>query len=243
MRDNDVENIDCMEGLATYPDKFFDWAIVDPPYGIGAAKMAYTRETNRSIVQKNGSSLRIKKNAYSQLDWDSTPPPQEYFDELVRISKNQIIFGIEYFDWTGVGPGRIKWNKGFAEKVSFKGYEVAYCSAIDETIEIDLLWAGMQQAKSLLEPMTSQGNKKLNEKRIHPTHKPMLLYKKLYQMFLKPGDKIIDTHLGGGSSRLVAWDEGYYFKGYEINKEYFDKHNERFNRHVNTVFSFLEYYV
>ena len=99
------------------------------------------------------------------------------------VSKHQIIFGVEYVNWEGLGTGRIKWNKGVAEGISFKPYEMAYCSFINYEMPIDLLWAGMQQAKSITEPMTSQGNKKLNEKRIHPCHKPIMLYDIIYQTF------------------------------------------------------------
>lgn len=171
--------------------------------------------------RKNGSG-------YSLKEWDKEPPPQAYFDELKRVSKEQIIFGIEYVDWQGVGNGRIKWNKGVAEGVSFKDYELAYASMIDHTEELDLLWAGMMQAKSLSEPMTQQGNKKLNEKRIHPCHKPRLLYRKLIADYGFEGMKLLDTHLGGGSIRLEADLAGCFFTGFEIDAEYFHKQEKRF---------------
>lgn len=147
---------------------------------------------------------------------------------MKRISKNQILFGIEYVDWNGIGTGRIKWNKGFSEEVSFKSYEIAYCSSINHTHEIDLLWAGMQQAKSLSEPMTQQGNKKLNEKRLHPCQKPKLLYQKLALDFNLKGKKIYCGHNGSGSDR-IAFD-GYVeeFIASEIDKEYFTIQENRF---------------
>lgn len=185
--------------MSRYPDLYFDIAIVDPPYGIGVGKMAYLTEQTKGARQKNGKILKVYKNGkkYTKKDWDKFPPTQQYFDELKRISKHQIIFGIEYMNWDKVGTGRIKWNKGMSEKVSFKKYEIAYCSMITNEIEIPLLWAGLCQAKSISEPMTQQGNKKLNERRIHPCHKPILLYQIILQMFAKENMKIIDTHMGG----------------------------------------------
>jgi len=173
-----VINIDCSEYMRSVPDGYFDLGICDIPYGLNVSKMAFTRETKTLVRQKNGSRLNFKRKTYPQKDWDLFPPNQEYFDELKRICKHQIIFGIEYVNWEGVGNGRIKWNKGVSDKVSFKGYELAYCSMIEHVDQIDLLWSGFCQAKSLSEPMVQQGNKKLNEKRIHPTQKPVLLYKK-----------------------------------------------------------------
>lgn len=144
------------------------------------------------------------------------------------MSKQQIIFGVEYVNWTGLGNGRIKWNKGVAEGMSFKGYEMAYCSMIDDEVEIDLLWTGMMQAKSLSEPMTQQGNKKLNEKRIHPCYKPRLLYRKLITDYGFKGMKLLDTHVGGGSIRIEADLANCYFTGFEIDKEYYLKQEKRF---------------
>jgi site-specific DNA-methyltransferase (adenine-specific) len=227
-----VYNEDCETGMKRFPDKFFDLAIVDIPYGINVGEMAYIKEVNTTVKQKNGARLNPNKNKepYTQKTWDKKPPEQSYFNELVRISKEQIIFGIEYVDWKGVGPGRIKWNKFKEKKVSFKHYELAYASMIDHTEEIDLLWSGMMQAKNLSEPMVQKGNKSLNEKRIHPCHKPRLLYRKLIKDFGFKGMKLIDTHLGGGSIRIEADLAGCYFVGFEIDKEYFQKQEKRYNQ-------------
>lgn len=112
-----------------YPDKYFDWVVDDIPYGIGLGKMSFLKEVKKTITQKNGVKMNLRKvkNIYTHKEWDTTVPTQEYFDEMRRISKNQIIFGVEYVDWEGLGKGRIKWNKGVAEGVSFKEYEIAYC--------------------------------------------------------------------------------------------------------------------
>ena len=230
---SEVYNEDCNVGMRKYPDGYFNLALIDIPYGIGVGQMAYLKEMNTTVKQKNGTRLNGNKNKrpYTIKDWDNTVPSQEYFNELCRISQNQIIFGIEYTNWTNVGMGRIKWDKGVAEGMSFNRYEVAYCSFIDHTIELPLLWAGMCQAKSLSEPMTQQGNKKLNERRIHPTHKPVLLYKRLLLDSAKEGDKILDTHMGSQSSRIACWDGGFDFYGWELDKEYFEAGNTRFKIH------------
>ena len=218
--------------LSSFADGHFDLALCDIPYGIDVANMAFLKEVKTTVKQKNGTRLNgnTNKKVHSFKDWDKEPPPQEYFDEVKRISKHQIIFGVEYVNWTGVGNGRIKWNKGIAKGMSFKKYEMAYCSMIDYEMELPLLWAGMCQAKSLSEPMTQQGNKKLNEKRIHPCHKPIMLYDKLLLEFGFKGMKVIDTHLGSGSSRISADRFGVSeFVGIEIDEEHFNDHQKRWS--------------
>jgi len=230
-----VFNLDCVKGMKKYADKQFDWAICDIPYGIDVANMAYLKETNTKAKQKNGTYLNAnsQKTPYAHKNWDKEVPSQEYYDELCRVSKNQIIFGIEYTNWANVGTGRIIWDKCTPDGLSFKRYEKMYISSINEEITIKLLWSGMNQAKSLSEPTTQQGNKKLNERRIHPTHKPILLYKLLLKTFCQPQSKILDTHVGGGSIRIACYDLGYPFEGFEIDKEYFDKQQKRYNRYTS----------
>jgi len=232
-----VCNQDCMEGMKQFPDKYFDLAICDIPYGINVGKMAYLTEVNTTVIQKNGTRLNGNKNkrAYAKKDWDEKPPQQEYFNELSRISKHQIIFGVEYVNWSGLGKGRIKWNKGVADGMSFNKYETAYCSLIENEVELPLLWAGMCQAKSLTTPMIQQGNKKLNEKRIHPCHKPILLYQKLIKDYGIGARKIIDTHLGSGSSRIAAHKAGIDFVGFELDETYFHEQEKRFKNYKSQL--------
>lgn len=229
--DSRVFNIDCMVGMSSIPDKSIDLAICDIPYGIDVANMAYLKEKKTLVKQKNGAKLTAYKNkiSYQSEDWDKKTPPQEYFDELVRVSKNQIIFGVDYVNWTGLGSGRIIWDKCVADGVSFSRYETAYCSIINHSETIPLLWSGMMQAKSISEPTIQQGNKKLNEKRIHPCHKPIMLYDIILLKFGSGVNSIIDTHVGGGSSRISAYRNNISFTGYEINKKYFDDQEKRFN--------------
>jgi len=229
---------DCLTIMKTYSDGHFDMAICDIPYGINVGNMAFLKEVKTTVKQKNGTRLNgnANKKPYEFSDWDKETPSQEYFDELKRISKHQIIFGIEYVNWTGVGNGRIKWDKGVAEGMSFKKYEMAYCSIIDTEIELPLLWAGMCQAKSLAEPMVQQGNKKLNEKRIHPCHKPIMLYDKIFIDYGFEGMRVIDTHLGSGSSRISADKFGVLeFVGIEIDKKTLDKHKIRWSNYKSQL--------
>jgi site-specific DNA-methyltransferase (adenine-specific) len=226
---------DCNHIMRSLPHKWADIAICDIPYGIGAGKMAFLSEKNTTVKQKNGARLnpRKKNKPYTIKEWDSKVPDQKYFDELRRISKHQIIFGVDYVDWTGLGSGRIKWDKGVADGMSFNRYERAYCSLIDYEMDLPLLFSGMMQAKSLSEPMIPQGNKKLNEKRIHPTQKPVLLYLRLLQLFASSNMKIFDSHLGSGSNRIACWDFGISeFLACEIDPEYHLKQENRFNEHL-----------
>lgn len=229
--DNRVILDDCMEGMRGYPDNYFDLAVVDPPYGIGVGKMPYLSEVGNMVTQRNGVKLsaNVNKRVYSKKDWDSSTPSYEWYKELDRVSKNYIIFGIEYMEWKDyVGKGRIVWDKGVPEGVSFGRYETACCSLIDCVVEIPLLWAGMNQAKSITEPMVMQGNKSLNEKRIHPCHKPIMLYDIIFKNYAQPGMKILDTHVGSGSSRIAADKAGLDFTGYEIDAEYWNLQEKRF---------------
>lgn len=225
---SNAENVDCMEGLKKYPPQYFDLLVADIPYGLNVAKMAFTQNVKTTVKQRNGTRLRIPKEKYALKDWDTEVPGQAYFDEVRRVSKHQIIWGVEYVDWQGLGSGRIKWDKCVPKGVSFKPYEMAYCSMIEDVWEFKLLWTGMNQAVSLEHPTTQRGNKRLNEKRIHPTQKPKLLYQLLFKRFAKPGWKILDTHLGSGNSRVVAFKMDLYFKGFEIDKDYFVRQEEHF---------------
>lgn len=217
------------------PDKYFDYIVDDVPYGLQVGKMPFLK-ANVQVKQKNGTKLNPNKNKkYTLKEWDLKPPEQDYFDEMKRISKHQIIFGVEYVDWEGLGTGRIKWNKGVAKGMSFKDYEMAYCSSINHTHEIDLLWSGMMQAASLQNPMWQQGNKKLNEKRIHPCQKPILLYKKIALDFDLKDKKVFCGHNGSGSDRIAFFDFVKQFIAAELDKEYFEDQEKRFYNFSNNL--------
>ncbi len=216
-----VANIDCMEAMKKHPDQYFDLAVCDPPCGIGVGTMNFVSRGKLYVKQKNGSRLPLPDKKYAPSDWDIAPPPQAYFDEVRRVSKHQIIWCINYFDWQGVGPGRIKWDKCIPDGVGFSRYEYAYCSMIEHEMTVKILHSGMMQAKSLREPTTPQGNKKKNEVRIHPCQKPKILYHWIYTQFAQEGWHILDTHLGSGNSRIVAHKMGLNFTGFEIDTGYY----------------------
>ena len=220
--------IDCMKFMGTIPNGFYDLAIADPEQGLNIGKARFLQQAHY-IRQENGSKMLVKAN-YAPTSWDAAPATQQYFNELKRVSKHQIIWGINYFDWAGLGSGRIKWDKCVAKGASFNSYEYAYCSLIDNEIEFKYLWSGMHQAKSLLEPTTSQGNKKLNEKRIHPCQKPVNLYRWCLNKFAQPGQKIFDSHLGSQNSRIAAYDLGFDFYGCENDPAMFDAGNKSFEQ-------------
>ena len=223
---SEVFNQDCMEGMRELPDNFADLAVCDPPYGIGVSKMAYTQEDNMPVKQKNGNILRVKSLNYKHADWDNKPPSPEYFIELFRVSKNQIIWGVNYMPII-LNGGRIVWNK-LNGNVTFSNCEIAYCSKHNNIKIFNFMWSGMCQG-STANGSKMEGNKKLNETRIHPTQKPVQLYGWIYKNYLPEGGKVIDTHLGSGSNRIAADKAGNIdFTGYEIDKEYYEKAERRY---------------
>lgn len=233
---NEAYNLDCLEAMRSMPDNAFDLAVVDPPYGLkehgGKRRSTYAK-------QKNGKRVLVLDGAYEKKRWDSAPPPHEYFEELRRVSKNQIIFGCNYFVGEAFGPGRIVWDKcnGGSDQ---SDCEIAYNSMTRRVDLFSYMWAGMMQGKSAADGAIMQGNKALNEKRIHPTQKPVELYRWIFQHYAKPGYKILDTHLGSGSSRIAAYDAGLDFVGYEIDPDYFKGQEERFEAHAAQLNLFIE---
>jgi len=217
-------NKDCMEAMREFPDNFFDIAFVDPPYGRGESG---GRRRDNNVTQNNVSSLGVKAPFHQKKHWDSKPPDRVYFDELFRVSKHQIIWGCNYYDYPMPG-GRIVWDK-CNDGSDQSDCEIAYCSMISKVKIFRYMWRGMMQGKSIKEGHIQQGNKKLNEKLIHPTQKPVLLYSWGLITFAQPGMKILDTHLGSGSSRIAADQFGCDFWGYEIDRDYFISQEKRFS--------------
>jgi site-specific DNA-methyltransferase (adenine-specific) len=228
--------IDCLDAMRQIPDKEFSLSLVDPPYGINVAKMAYTQEENRPCKQLNGSMLKVKKKKYKHEEWDKKPADKTYLDELIRVSKNQIIWGINYMNFHLIG-GRIIWNKLVPEGVSFSDCEIAYCSIIERVEIVYYRWAGMIQGiycgKNIEQALIQQGNKQLNESRIHPTQKPIALYDWIYDKYLPQGGKVLDTHLGSQSNRISAFKRGNIdFTAFELDSDYFRDGNARFDAFV-----------
>lgn len=204
-------NEDCLIGMARYPDKFFDLAMVDPPYGI---KESAHRNISRQKLAKT-------KN-YKKEFWDFGIPSAEYFSELKRISKNQIIWGGNYFlDFLGATRCFIVWDKVNGDNC-FADCELAWTSFDSSVRKIEIRWNGMLQH--------DMSNK---EERMHPTQKPIKLYYWLLQNYAKTCDKILDTHLGSGSSRIAAYKLGFDFWGWELDKDYFEAQERRFKAAIN----------
>ncbi len=210
-----VTNEDCMIMMARYPDKFFDLAIVDPPYGIGAS------DYKRSGTQ-HGKSAAVC-NYYTPKDWDFQKPNHEYLKELKRVSKNQIIWGANHFIETVNQNSScwIVWDKMTAPGSGYADCELAWTSFKTAVRQARIQWSGMLQP-----------NMKNKEERIHPTQKPLQLYDWLLENYAKQGDKILDTHLGSGSSRIAAYKLGFDFYATEIDKEYFEAQEARFKKAI-----------
>jgi site-specific DNA-methyltransferase (adenine-specific) len=208
--------MDCLSAMQQMPDKYFDLAVVDPPYFSGPER--------RNFYGCQVSPIGVQRMYKQSEVWQV--PDERYFDELRRVSKQQIIWGVNYFNYS-FSPGRVVWDKCNGAS-SFSDCEIAYCSLHDSVRLYRYMWNGMCQGKSITEGYIMQGDKSKNEKRIHPTQKPVALYAWLYQQYAKPEDKILDTHLGSGSSRIAAWKLGLDFVGFEIDKYYFDLQEQRF---------------
>lgn len=222
-------NVDCMEYMRTLPDKAFDLAIVDPPYGIGEDG---GKSRSGFVTQKNGNRLYVEDGHYEKIGFDIAPPRQAFFDELFRVSKAQIIWGANYF--TLPRAGAIVWDKCNDGSDQSDG-EIAFNSLTSRVDIFRYMWRGMMQGKSISEGTTQQGNKALNEKRIHPTQKPVALYEWLLMKYAKEGWRILDTHLGSGSSRIAAYNLGFEFVGCEIEPTYFQLQEQRFAEHTAQV--------
>lgn len=217
---------DCLQAMKQYPDNYFDLAIVDPQYGIGEDG---GKDRGSYATQKNGDKVFIPSGDYIKTGRDRVPTGPEYFDELFRVSKEQIIWGANYFR---LPPGgAIVWDK-CNDGSDQSGAEIAFNSLTKRVDVFRFMWRGMFQGKSILEGTIQQGNKALNEKRIHPNQKPVALYTWLLQKYAKPGWKLLDTHLGSGSSRIAAYELGYEFTGYEIEPEIFKKQQKRYEEHI-----------
>ena len=212
---SEVFNCDCMDYMKTIPANYFDLAIVDPPYGINAPKMqlgsGYCNGVYTSKKRLNGGSGKLKNRVLKTSDcsWDEEPPGEDYFKELFRISKNQIIWGGNYFN---LPPTRcvIAWDK---------------VQPWENFSQIEIAWTSFDKPAKLYRQMNGGYN---CEKKIHPTQKPVDLYKYCLSRFAKKGDRIFDSHLGSGSSRIAAYQYGFDFYGCEKNKKYFEDMEKRF---------------
>ena len=206
-------NIDCVEFMKSKPDKFWNLAITDPPYGINAPKMGATPCQRRNGLQRlNGGGGKLKNrvlNTSKEITWDDSIPTQEYFDQLFRVSKNQIIWGGNYFP---LKPTRciVVWDK---------------VQPWENFSQVEIAWTSFDYPASLFKFDNRTGGK------IHPTAKPIDLYRWLLQKYAKSNDKILDTHGGSMSSAIACDMEGYSLDICEIDSEYFNARVKRFENY------------
>lgn len=205
MLDFGFYNMDCMEGMKQFPDKYFDLAIVDPPYGIN--------------IQKSGSRL---KRYNTENVWDSEIPSDDYFNELFRVSKNQIIWGGNYFP---LKPTKcfLIWDKKQPENISFASCEFAWTSF--DSVAKTFYYSPMNDT----------------DKRIHTTQKPVALYEWLLSRYAKDGDIILDTHVGSASSLIACHNTNHKFVGFELDKHYYNLAKKRLDAEMAQMklFDFL----
>ncbi len=213
----EINNEDNMALMSRYPDKHFDLAIVDPPYGIGA-------DIKNNINKMQTKKSKTKSKNYGNQIWDNSIPDNDYFKELKRVSKKQIIWGANFF---GLKGGYLYWHKNVTMPTYSSG-ELAWLSWLNKVDFFELSWHGMIQS-----------DMKNKEIRIHPTQKPVALYKWLLDKYAKPNDKILDTHLGSGSIAIACHDYGFELTACELDKEYFDKAIQRIKNHVSQQKLFL----
>jgi len=216
-------NMDCVEGMKEIPDKYFDLAIVDPIFG---------DVTKGGYMCGQGGEHAAKRIDYHLALWEQPKTDEKYFKELFRVSKNQIIWGGNYFQ-TAINKDSqcwVVWDKKHPEGVSFADGELAWTSFNEKTRIFRFMWNGMLQE-----------NMKNKEFRIHPTQKPVALYKWLLRNYAKEGDKILDTHVGSASSLIACYDMGFESLGFELDEDYFKMATERLEKHKAQLNMFLDF--
>jgi site-specific DNA-methyltransferase (adenine-specific) len=219
-------NEDNMQLMSRYADKHFELAIVDPPYGIGASK-----QSQSSSKVKGRKNSIVKRSTLNSKNWDNEIPSQEYFDELFRVSKNRIIWGGNYFLLPLINSWLI-WNKLQVLETRSDG-EMAWTSFKRPLKIVPLLQDVFKRGQNVGYNQPIIYNEPFSGKQtIHPTQKPVALYKWLLQNYAKEGDTILDTHVGSGSIMIACWELGFDFVGCELDKEYYDASVKRFREHV-----------
>jgi len=209
-------NQDCMEAMAKMEDNAFELAIVDPPYGKNA-------DGTQGFATKKTKGFTFERKLYNKKEWDNKTPDTNYFNELKRVSKNQIIWGANYYIkklWAF--DNFIYWHKkGKSEDDKFNEGEIAFVSC-GRSRMVDIWWNGFGTINS-------------GEQRFHPTQKPVKLYKWLLKNYASEGNKILDTHLGSGSIAIACHDMGYDLEGYEIDQEYYRAALDRLKTHQSQL--------
>ena len=206
-----VYNCDNIEFMKQKPDNYYDLAIVDPPYGIGFDGEVKLMANNNSKKWDNA-----KGKGYKRKEWDNAIPTPEYFEQLFRVSKNQIIWGGNYFDLPQ-SSGWIFWNKGVAKDFTLSPGELAWTSHNKSVKMVELLWAGFRKCEMV--------------ERIHPTQKPIKLYRWTLQEYAKEGFKILDTHGGSFTHAIAADIEKHNLDIIDADTEYFESGVAAFDYH------------
>jgi site-specific DNA-methyltransferase (adenine-specific) len=204
---NEIYNMDCMEFMKDIPDNYYELAIVDPPYGI------HDKITNHNKTKINeGNKFALR---YDKKEWDKNRPDKTYWFELFRISKNQIVCGANYFcNFLPISRGWIIWDK--------MGNGMS-------SVNNELLWTSLDISIKTFQRCHGLDKGFLNDHEVfHPTTKPVALYKWLLKNYAKPNDKIFDSHVGSGSSRIAAYELGFNFEGCELDKDYHEAQELRF---------------
>ena len=213
---NSFYNMDCMEGMAQLPDKYFELAIVDPPYGLNLASLGEIGSANRPSLSRRNAK-RVEARQFKKSDFDKHPPDEAYFVELFRVSRNQIIWGANHFcnrfDFSS--PGWIVWDK-CRRGLDFADCEIAY-SSFNKPMRIFEF-----RLNGFLHPV---GGK--YEPKIHINQKPVALYRWLLKNYAKPGDKILDTHVGSTSSLIACYEMEHDYIGFELDKDYYAAASKR----------------
>lgn len=222
---NRLYNMDCMKGMKQFPDKYFGLAIVDPPYGINAPNMAmgsnkarkgdgYPGISTAERLRKgrlNAGAGKLKNRAIQTMNcaWDFNPPTEEYFQELFRVSKNQIIWGGNYFKLPPT-RGIVVWDK---------------CQPWENFSQVEMAWTSFDKPAALFKYSNTGGAN--SESKIHPTQKPVALYEWLLGKYAATGNKILDTHVGSASSLIACHNMSFDYIGFELDPQYYAKATER----------------
>jgi site-specific DNA-methyltransferase (adenine-specific) len=224
-----------MDLMKEFPDNHFELAIVDPPYGIGENKGQWKSRNKNRIDKRSGKPIIINHLGYKKMDWDNSTPDTEYFNELFRVSKNQIICGGNYFvEYLKNTPCFIVWDK-FNGGSDFADCELLWTSFKSAVRKFTFMWSGFCQGKSIFDGETNQGDKRKCQKRIHPTQKPIQLYQWLLKNYAKPGDKILDTHCGSGSIAIACHYLGFDLTACELDKDYYEASLKRIKEETSQL--------
>lgn len=227
----EILHTECEPWMREQPDQAFDLAIVDPPYGIGMKGHRFKPVAAAALQPDGKKRYKVQRTDYGQKEWDDEPPSPEYFTELRRISKHQIIWGANHFIDRIAIPSScwIVWDKVNGD-TSQADAELAWTSFDTAVRVFHFMWNGMCQGRPT-NGLVMQGNKKLNERRIHPTQKPVALYDWLLKNYAQPGWRIVDTHCGSASIAIACHNNGFDLVAMDKDADYVEGARDRYRKH------------